>query len=513
MSEPSTDKPVWRPTSTSDNASSGKPLGRRIARGGFVLIVLRMALKCIGLVSLAILFRILAPEDFGIVALAMLVVGFIEVFGDYGFEQSLLRDANSTLEDYQLVWTLNAIRGVVVALLLLLAAPMAATVLKEPRLEAVVALLALVPLIDGLQNVGVVDFAKRLQFGREFQLKVSQKLLGFVVTVACALWLRNYWALVVGLIAGRVLNFGLGYWMHPFRPKPRLAGWRKVFKFSSWLLANNIVLYSGNQADKVLVQRAFDAQTVGIMRIAEEISGMVMELVWPIERALYAGYVAVAHEAERLRRTVIEGTGAAASLGMPLAALLGVLAEPAVTFTLGPKAMPAVPFVQVFVLYGAVRSCAIGISPLFLVMNRPELATQVTVIAMVTRLGALLLGFAAFGLIAVPWSLVASGIAMVGLLWWRSVTLGSLRAIDLPLAIWRPVLATAAMALATATLQHFIDDSLGLLLLLVIGSAGGLAVYVTTILLLWILAGSPNGIEKSALGFVRARLASSALRS
>jgi lipopolysaccharide exporter len=194
-----------------------------------------------------------------------------------------------------------------------------------------------------------------------------------------------------------------------------------------------------------------------------------------------------------------------------LAALLGVLAEPAVTFTLGSKAMPAVPFVQVFVLYGAVRSCAIGISPLFLVLNRPALATQVTIIAMAVRLGALLLGFAVFGLIAVPWSLVASGIAMVGLLWWRSVTLGSLRAIDVPLAIWRPVLATVAMIWAASTLQQFIGDSLGLLLLLVIASAGGLMVYVATIFLLWILAGSPNGIEKSALGFVRARLAPSAL--
>lgn len=510
MSDRPTPEPVWRPSSTSDRGGHAKSLGQRIARGGLVLIVLRLALKCIGLVSLAVLFRILAPEDFGIVALAMLVVGFIEIFGDYGFEQSLLRDANSSLEDYQLVWTLNAIRGLCVGLVLLLAAPWAAEFLKEPRLEAVVALLALVPLIDGVQNVGVVDFAKRLQFEREFQLKVAQKLLAFVVTVVFAFLLRNYWALVIGLIAGRLVNLVLGYAMHPFRPRWRLVGWKRVFRFSSWILANNIVLFAGNQTDKVVVQRAFDAQTLGIMRIAEEISGMVMELVWPIERALYAGYVAVAHEAERLRRTVIEGTGAAASLGMPLAALLGVLAEPAVRLILGPKAAPAVPFVQVFVLYGAVRSCAIGISPLFMVLNRPELSTQVTFAATAVRLGLLLTGFAMFGLMAVPWSLVASGVTMVALLWWRSVSLGTLRAADVPMAVWRPLTATACMVLAVHAALGALQLLLPTLVLLLTLGTLGVLVYAGVALMLWRLAGRPRGPERMALDFLRRRLGATA---
>jgi lipopolysaccharide exporter len=507
MSEPPSSDPPWRPSSTADRGGSAKPLGKRIARGGIVLIVLRVALKCIGLVSLALLFRILAPEDFGIVAAAMLVVGFIELFGDYGFEQSLLRDSESTLEDYHLVWTLNAIRGVCVSLLLLAAAPWAAVFFKEPRLEAVIAVLALVPLIDGVQNVGVVDFAKRLQFEREFQLKVSQKLLSFVVTLGFALLMRNYWALVIGLIAGRLLNLALGYAMHPYRPRPRLKGWQGVFRFSSWILATNVVLFAGNQADKVLVQRAFDAQTLGIMRIAEEISGIVMESVWSIERALYAGYVAVAHEAERLRRTVIEGTGAAASLGMPLAALLGVLAEPAVHLILGPKAAPAVPYVQVFVLYGAVRSCGIGITPLFMVLNRPALATQVTFVSMAVRLVVLLTGFSLFGLMAVPWSLVASGSVMVALLWWWSVHLRVLRAIDVPTAVWRPFAATVLMALLMNALLGAVQAALNPLLLLVLVGGLGVVTYVCSALLLWRLAGRPQGPERAAIDFLRLRWA------
>jgi len=506
MSEPPSSDPPWRPSSTADRGGSAKPLGKRIARGGIILFLLRLSLKCIGLVSLALLFRILALEDFGIVAAAMLVVGFIELFGDYGFEQSLLRDTESTLEDYHLVWTLNAIRGVCVSLLLLAAAPWAAVFLMEPRLEAVIAVLALVPLIDGVQSVGVVDFAKRLQFEREFQLKVSQKLLSFVVTLGLALLLRNYWALVIGVIAGRLLNVLLGYAMHPYRPRPRLKGWQGVFRFSSWIFATNVVLFAGNQADKVLVQRAFDAQTLGIMRIAEEISQIVIEAGWSIERALYAGYVAVAHEAERLRRTVIEGTGASASLGMPLAALLGVLAEPAVHLFLGPKAAPAVAYVQVFVLYGAVRSCGIGITPLFMVLNRPALATQVTFASTAVRLIVLLTGFSMFGLMAVPWSLVASGGVMVVLLWWWSVRLGVLRAIDVPTAVWRPVAATALMVLMMDFMLDAMRSELNSLALLLLIGGLGVALYLLSVLTLWRLAGRPNGPERSAIDLIRARL-------
>jgi O-antigen/teichoic acid export membrane protein len=195
---------------------------------------------------------------------------------------------------------------------------------------------------------------------------------------------------------------------------------------------------------------------------------------------------------------------------MPLAALLGVLAEPAVHLFLGPKAAPAVAYVQVFVLYGAVRSCGIGITPLFMVLNRPALATQVTFASTAVRLIVLLTGFSMFGLMAVPWSLVASGGVMVVLLWWWSVRLGVLRAIDVPTAVWRPLAATALMVLMMDFMLDAMRSELNSLALLLLIGGLGVALYLLSVLTLWRLAGRPNGPERSAIDLLRARLGRSA---
>lgn len=480
------------------------PIGHRIAQGGLMLVMLRLSLRLIGLVSIVILFRILDPSDFGIVALAMLVVGFVEVFAEFGFDQALLRNTQATRHDYDVAWTLNFLRGVGVAALLLVLAPFAASFLDEPRLTQVVLVLALAPLLDGLQNIGTVDFSKNLEFQKEFKLKVAQKIVSFVVTLVAAFTLRNYWALVLGVLSGRLAGIVLGYALHPYRPQLSLSGWRHVMRFSLWILVNNITLYAGNQTDKVVVQRSFNAHTVGILRVAEEISGMVMELVWPIEKALYAGYVKVATQVDRFRGTLMTSIGLVAAIGIPLSLGLGALAEPAVNLVLGEKGREAIPFIQVYVLYGAVRSCLCGVFPVFMVLGRPEVNAQVTFAAVATRLTVLLTTFPIVGLMAVPWSMVAGSVVTFGLLWWRVTVAMKLSPLDLPAAVWRSAAAAGAMVAGCRWALAQLSDRWGDIPTLALLVPASTALYVAVLVALWWLCGRPAGPERSALDAGRA---------
>ena len=182
-------------------------LGSRIAMGGLMLVLLRLSVRVIGLVSTMILFRILVPEDFGLVALAGVAIGLVEVFAEFGFDLALIRKQAATRNDYDVTWSLTLLRGILVAAVVLVLAQLAGDYLNDTRLTTLLYWMALAPLIDGLQNPGVADFSKELTFGKEFKLKVSQKIVGFVVTISAALWLQNYWALVIGLLTSRM--FGL----------------------------------------------------------------------------------------------------------------------------------------------------------------------------------------------------------------------------------------------------------------------------------------------------------------
>lgn len=484
-------------------------LGRRMALGGLMLVLLRLSVRVIGLVSTMILFRILVPDDFGLVALAGVAIGLVEVFAEFGFDLALIRKQNTTRNDYDVTWSLTLLRGLAVAAVVLALAQPAASYLNEPRLATMLCWMALAPVIDGLQNPGVADFSKDLTFGKEFKLKVSQKLISFVVTISAALWLQNYWALVIGLLTGKTVGLALSYVMHDFRPRFSLLGARAVFSFSIWVMFNNVILYAGNQTDKVLIKKNYDAHTVGIFRVAEEICSIVMELVWPVERALYAGYAKQADQLAVVRQTMLKAVAYVSMVGVPLSIALLVLAEPAVGLLLGPKGLPAVPFVQVLCLHSALRSCIAGIQPIFMPLGRPQINTQITFANVGVRLALLFLLFPVVGVMAAPWSLVGGTATGCTIAIVRAKLLLQLRWLDVPLALWRTLAATVVMYGAgqwsTALLKGSVAAQIPLAVLVIQGGLA-LAVFFATLFSLWALAGRPDGPEQHIANLLQTRL-------
>jgi O-antigen/teichoic acid export membrane protein len=481
-------------------------MGRQIAVAGVTLVLLRLSVRLIGLVSIVLLFRILSPEDFGLVATAMIVVGFIEIFAEFGFDQALLRHPNATEQQYQTTWTLNALRGGVVCIVLMAGAPLAAHLLDDARLTPILHALAWAPLLDGLCSTGVIEFARNLDFRKEFILKVSQKLIAFVATLAAALLLQNYWALVIGTLTSRVVGLAMGYAMHPFRPRPSLVGAHEVLRFSFWQLANSIVLYLGNQADKIATQKLFSASAVGILRVAEEVSSMIMEFVWPIERALVAGYTKLVDRQDELRRVVLASVGAVAAVGLPLSCALAVLADPAIRVVLGAKGIAAIPFVQAFAIHGALRSTMSGIFPLFLVIGQPRINTQATFLSVAIRLGVLVVLFPRLGAMAAPYALAIGTFFSWSYMWLQLNRTLRLHWTDLPRILGR----TSVSSLLLCVAGHATLSALPGWPPLAALAAGGLActlTYVGTSLLLWTLANRPEGPEALLIHWLQRRRA------
>lgn len=488
-------------------------LGRRMAIGGLMLVLLRLSVRVIGLISTMILFRILVPDDFGLIALAGVAIGLVEVFSEFGFDLALIRKQNATRNDYDVTWSLTLLRGLLVAAVVLALAQPAGSYLEDARLTTLLYWMALVPVIDGLQNPGVADFSKNLTFGKEYKLKVSQKLIGFVVTISAALWLQNYWALVIGLLTGRLVGLVLSYLMHDFRPRFSLLGAREVFNFSIWVMFNNVILYAGNQTDKVLIKQYHDVHTVGIFRVAEEICSIVMEFVWPVERALYAGYAKQAGNLDAIRQTLLKSVAFVAMIGLPLSIALLVMAEPAVSLLLGPKGLPAVPFVQVLCLHSALRSSIAGILPVFMPLGRPHINTQVVFSNVGVRLALLFGLFPVIGMMAAPWSLVGGTATGCAIAIWQVTRLLQLRWYDMPLALWRTVLATGLMFGAghwcTALLQGSWVARSSIATLLIQASLA-MAVFFLTLFGLWRLSGRPDGPESQLTDLLLERLRRSA---
>jgi len=214
---------------------------------------MRWAIRGIGLVSTVILARLLTPDDFGVVAMAMVAVALLEVFTQSGVDLALLRTTEPTREHYNAAWSLEIIQGVLLAIVLFMTAPWVGSHFDDARVTDVIRVLSLRALIGGFQNIGVVNFRRDLAFGREFQFGVFKKLSTFVVTIASALILNNYWALVIGQVVGKVLEVGISYRMSAYRPRFSLERVGEIWGFSQWLILSRFARLVNKQFDRWVV--------------------------------------------------------------------------------------------------------------------------------------------------------------------------------------------------------------------------------------------------------------------
>jgi len=168
--------------------------------------------------------------------MAMVAVAILESFTNTGTDLALLRNTEATREHYDTAWTLEIIQAVLLAAVLFASAPLVGGHFEDARVTEVVRMLSLRALIGGFQNVGVVQFRRDLHFGREFRFGVAKKLATFTVTVAAAFLLHSYWALVIGQIAGRVIEVGISYSMSDYRPRITLSRLGEIWGFSQWLV-------------------------------------------------------------------------------------------------------------------------------------------------------------------------------------------------------------------------------------------------------------------------------------
>lgn len=478
-----------------------------VFKGALLSIAMRWTDRFIGLLSTLILARLLAPEDFGIIAMASLVIGLVGVLLDLGVNVALIQNPNATHAHYDTAWSLRLLQSAVTAALIFLGAPLAGDYFGDPRVIPVMQVLSASILVAGLENIGVVEFQKKMQFGLDFRFMFLKRISGFLITMLAAWLMQSYWALVVGTFAGRIVGTLISYRMHAMRPRPSLEKIREIFAVSQWMLIRSGGQYLDGSLHKMIVGRRADSAVLGGYTLADEISAMPStELLAPINRALFPAFVAARENLTELKRLFLLAQGVQTLAGIPAGIGLSMVASETVALLLGEKWLPAVPFVQILAIVGAIQAITTSGGYVLITLGRIGV---VAVIAWV-QIGLFVLG--AFVLVpqANPEALamirlttVGTGLAVVFWLLMRSLTNLTVR--DIARTIARPLLAAAAMA----GILHHLDQALavGLLPLLITKVVLGAATYAVVVFTLWAAFGRPEGAEAYALGKLNALIA------
>jgi len=483
--------------------ADGASIGREMAKGGGWMIAARLGVQAIGFVSTIILARVLVPADFGLVALATTFAAALQAISEFSFDVVLIQNQRAGREHYDTAWTLSVIRNGILSALLLATAPLVAELLGDARLTPIVHFLAISNFLDGLQNIGIVDFRKHLAFHRELIFMVLGKLGMFVVTVPLAFLWHDYWALVGGLMAGAVVRLALSYLMHPFRPRPSLVHWREIMHFSKWLLANNICAFVFSRSDTFVLGKLAGAQAVGVYGIAFEIANLsTSNLVGPVRRAIFPGYSKVADDLEGLRKGFFGVLSLVLLIGAPMAVGIGAVAGPLVHVMLGEKWLASIPLIQILSLYSFIVIIGTSSAPIFLARARPQYIMWILGGSSVILIPLLLVGVWGWGAIGAAWAMTITAGVASSIDLWLAFRLLDLRIGLLIAAVWRPIVAAAMMVAAVVELGSQWPMPLSAVswaVLLIVSILSGAMIYGISALALWGLAGWVDGAEKQIL--------------
>ena len=472
---------------------------KRIAHGAAWMLGARFAIKSLGFISTLILARLLMPEDFGVVAIASAVVGGIRLLKTFGFDTALIQDQDAGVDKYNAAWTINLLFSLFFGFVLFILAKPAASFFGDMRLQSVIAVLTLTVILQGFENVGVVDFRKNLEFRKEFIFLTTRKLAGFMVKIPLAFIYKSYWALVIGLVFSSVVGLIMSYSMHRFRPTIGFRGLRELFDFSKWLFINNLLYFVRHRAADFVLGRQSGPRAVGLFSVAKEISDLVThELVAPINRAVFPGYAILAKDDSKLKAGYLEVMSVIAILALPTAAGIVSIAEYLIPLLLGPNWTPTIPLVQVLAFSGAIAILETNIGAAYLAMGRPKVVTFLFSFFAATFLTGLLILTPEYGAIGAAWASLIASVANIPLqifMMHKHLKIGMR---DLYAVFFRPVVASAIMFAVLNYVSPMFSRSgevgaqIGIVVALTI--IGALTYFLATSLL-WLLAGRPNGPE------------------
>jgi O-antigen/teichoic acid export membrane protein len=303
------------------------------------------------LVVLMILARLLKPQDFGLVAAALAITGFSEIFSQVGIGPALVQSPKIEEKHIRTGFTVSVALGLLLAAFFWVAAPwLAHFLLKDP--QGLVPILRACGLVFPISGVAVVAgslLSRDLQFRRIATVQLSAYTAGYAVVGVSLAWLGyGPWALVGASLTQELGNTLGRLWSRP-HAKRFMFDWpaaKELFVLGGGFTVARIGNYVATQGDNIVVGRWLGAQALGFYGRSYQLVILPVTLLGQVlHNVLFPVMARLQDDRERLALAYKRGVAFIAIVVMPISVVLWLLAPEFILTLFGPQwAEAAVPF-------------------------------------------------------------------------------------------------------------------------------------------------------------------------
>lgn len=468
----------------------------------------RIVANLLGLVSTLALARLLTPADFGLVAIATVILAIVGAVTELSLSAALIQHKNPQREHYDTAWTLNILRAAAIAVLLIAAAWPIAAGYSDDRLIGIFFALGLGALISGLVNPKLVDFRRKLSFHQEILIELINKTVGLVVSVTIALIFHTYWALVVGTLASQLTGVIMSYALAPYAPRVSLAHWRKLFSFSGWMALSSGLNALNWRADQLALGAMMGNGPLGQYTVGDNLSSLpVRESTAPIANVLFPAFARLQEDPERLEQMFLRSQRLLVATALPVGVGFALIAGPFIGMVLGPAWASAALVAQVLSTVFAAHAFSMPVTPLAMGLGRTRVLFLRDIANIVVRYPLIFAGLFMGGLPGLLLARCFSGAFGIAIDIYLARHLAGISIRTQLLSSWRAIAATLVMSACVWSVGALSAGGSEIVQLGVMILSGGLSYFGTTFALWW-ASGKPSGPEREALDmlqFVRRR--------
>jgi PST family polysaccharide transporter len=228
-----------------------------------------------------VLARLLSPEDFGVVAIATLLISFSHILWNAGMSKALIQRAGDTEDAGTVVFWINVILGLGLYLVLFIVADYLAQLFEDPRVAGVIRVQGIQLILMSTCAVHIALLEKDLNFKFLFWVRLMTSLVPGLASIPLALAGAGYWSIVIGTLFGSATQMVLLWYMSCWRPAMRfdtsLA--RSMFRFGAWATGEGLLGWFYAWGDILVVGIILSAADLGLYRTGSLLVTMVFALV------------------------------------------------------------------------------------------------------------------------------------------------------------------------------------------------------------------------------------------
>jgi lipopolysaccharide exporter len=449
--------------------------------------------KIIFLVRTIVLARLLIPDDFGLLAVSLVAVGFLMTVTNLGMIPALVQHISPNEQQYNTAWTIGILRASLIAFIVFLTAPLIADLFAEPRAVDLIRVMALRPVLEAAASIKLAELTRNLRFRTLALVYLPETLANTIISIVLAPFI-GVWALVAGFLAGMLVFVLMSYIQAPHRPRLILdiTSTLPLIKFGRWILLTGIIVSLGGSLLQMVISRKLGVAELGLYYLAAKLAfipyEVSSEVVGAVAFPLYARLQTDAEKVLKVFRAILLSVS---TLLIPVCFFIIVLAPSLVTNVLGSKWEGTVPLIQLLALVNIIGLLGDMAVPILKGMGRPHQLVVIELIQSALLISLIWTLTDSFGVLGAPiaWLIAVGSSQIVSFFFVQRLLSKPFSGMSLPLFLITAI--SCFGSFAAWVVSTLMPGLLGLVTASLLG-------FIIVVMLLWVAdRGSALGLRRN----------------